>query len=65
MSAPVGLVEELALERVAVVELAELRRAAFARRDYALAIAAGRDAAAARTRVAELELALGGTQVPA
>jgi hypothetical protein len=57
---PLGLIEELELERHAVAELEHEAAVAFTRGAYGLAFEARRDAAAARAHVAELELALAG-----
>lgn len=51
-----GLVEELRLERAAVVELEAERQAAFRRRDYRAALELRGELVAARARVGELEL---------
>ena len=58
MNAPLGLREELGLERAALAELEHEASAAWERGAYGLALEARRDAAQARARVRELEAAL-------
>lgn len=58
MSAPLGLLEDLALERVFLAETLERSRDLWARRQYLPASVENTIAAQSRARIAELELEL-------